>query len=76
MGFFYFVYLWVVDIFFHLHKVAKFDTETKKMVHWSEENCWPSEPVFVPRPNGESEDDGEFRFFERFKESFERHALF
>uniref|UniRef100_A0A3B3C6T7 Beta-carotene oxygenase 1 n=1 Tax=Oryzias melastigma TaxID=30732 RepID=A0A3B3C6T7_ORYME len=23
-----------------------------------EENCWPSEPVFVPRPNGESEDDG------------------
>uniref|UniRef100_A0A3B3DKT1 Beta-carotene oxygenase 1 n=1 Tax=Oryzias melastigma TaxID=30732 RepID=A0A3B3DKT1_ORYME len=22
------------------------------------ENCWPSEPVFVPRPNGESEDDG------------------
>uniref|UniRef100_A0A8C7YW35 Beta-carotene oxygenase 1 n=1 Tax=Oryzias sinensis TaxID=183150 RepID=A0A8C7YW35_9TELE len=39
-------------------QVAKFDTETKKMVYWSEENCWPSEPVFVPRPNGESEDDG------------------
>ncbi|RVE58925.1 hypothetical protein OJAV_G00199080 [Oryzias javanicus] len=39
-------------------QVAKFDTETKKMVYWSEENCWPSEPVFVPRPNAESEDDG------------------
>lgn len=40
-------------------KIAKFDTETKEMIHWTEENCWPSEPVFVPRPNGESEDDGE-----------------
>ncbi|XP_008274518.1 beta,beta-carotene 15,15'-dioxygenase [Stegastes partitus] len=39
-------------------QVAKFDTETKKMVYWNEENCWPSEAVFVPRPNGESEDDG------------------
>uniref|UniRef100_A0A3B5L931 Uncharacterized protein n=1 Tax=Xiphophorus couchianus TaxID=32473 RepID=A0A3B5L931_9TELE len=39
-------------------QVAKFDTETKTMLYWNEENCWPSEPVFVPRPNGESEDDG------------------
>ncbi|XP_029979097.1 beta,beta-carotene 15,15'-dioxygenase [Sphaeramia orbicularis] len=39
-------------------KLGKFDTETKEMVYWSEDNCWPSEPVFVPRPNGESEDDG------------------
>uniref|UniRef100_A0A8C5H0D6 Beta,beta-carotene 15,15'-dioxygenase-like n=1 Tax=Gouania willdenowi TaxID=441366 RepID=A0A8C5H0D6_GOUWI len=39
-------------------KVAKFDTETRKMLFWSEENCFPSEPLFVPRPNGESEDDG------------------
>lgn len=39
-------------------KIAKFDTESKEMVFWTEENCWPSEPVFVPRPNGESEDDG------------------
>ncbi|XP_036934388.1 beta,beta-carotene 15,15'-dioxygenase [Acanthopagrus latus] len=38
--------------------VAKLDTETKERVYWSEENCWPSEPVFIPRPNGESEDDG------------------
>ncbi|TNM96239.1 beta,beta-carotene 15,15'-dioxygenase [Takifugu flavidus] len=39
-------------------QIAKFDTESKEMVFWTEENCWPSEPVFVPRPNGESEDDG------------------
>ncbi|CAN9506137.1 unnamed protein product [Ophioblennius macclurei] len=39
-------------------QVGKFDTETKEMVFWSEENYFPSEPVFVPRPNGESEDDG------------------
>lgn len=36
----------------------KFDTESKQMLTWSEDNCWPSEAVFVPRPNGESEDDG------------------
>ncbi|XP_058486127.1 beta,beta-carotene 15,15'-dioxygenase [Solea solea] len=40
------------------NKIGKFDTETKKTVYWNEDNCWPSEPVFVPRPNGESEDDG------------------
>ncbi|XP_075907224.1 beta,beta-carotene 15,15'-dioxygenase [Nelusetta ayraudi] len=39
-------------------QIGKFDTETKETVYWDEENCWPSEPVFVPRPNGESEDDG------------------
>ncbi|XP_074549550.1 beta,beta-carotene 15,15'-dioxygenase [Halichoeres trimaculatus] len=39
-------------------EVGKIDTETKEKLRWSEENCWPSEPVFIPRPNGESEDDG------------------
>lgn len=39
-------------------EIMKFDTETKERLYWSEDNCWPSEPVFVPRPNGESEDDG------------------
>ncbi|XP_038142692.1 beta,beta-carotene 15,15'-dioxygenase [Cyprinodon tularosa] len=39
-------------------QIAKFDTKTKTMLYWNEENCWPSEPIFVPRPNGESEDDG------------------
>ena len=36
----------------------KFDTETRTKLEWSEENCWPSEPVFIPKPNGEEEDDG------------------
>ncbi|KAM9839192.1 beta,beta-carotene 15,15'-dioxygenase [Aulostomus maculatus] len=39
-------------------QIGKFDTETKEVTHWSEDNCWPSEPVFIPRPNGECEDDG------------------
>uniref|UniRef100_A0A3B3DMY4 Beta-carotene oxygenase 1 n=1 Tax=Oryzias melastigma TaxID=30732 RepID=A0A3B3DMY4_ORYME len=33
-------------------------TQVTSSFRLSEENCWPSEPVFVPRPNGESEDDG------------------
>uniref|UniRef100_A0A3Q4GSY5 Beta-carotene oxygenase 1 n=1 Tax=Neolamprologus brichardi TaxID=32507 RepID=A0A3Q4GSY5_NEOBR len=44
--------------FVYGNHVAKFDTETKKMVYWGEDKCLPSEPVFIPRPNGESEDDG------------------
>lgn len=44
-------------------QIGKFDTETKETTWWGEENCWPSEPVFVPRPNAESEDDGERLFF-------------
>ncbi|KAK2859340.1 hypothetical protein Q5P01_003960 [Channa striata] len=39
-------------------KIGKFDTETKEMIYWNEDNCSPSEPVFIPRQNGESEDDG------------------
>ncbi|XP_056155505.1 beta,beta-carotene 15,15'-dioxygenase [Lampris incognitus] len=39
-------------------EIAKLDTETKKLIKWGENNCWPSEPVFIPRPNGETEDDG------------------
>ncbi|KAL4630262.1 beta,beta-carotene 15,15'-dioxygenase-like [Arapaima gigas] len=39
-------------------KITKFDTETKKTVHWKEVGCWPSEAVFVANPNGTEEDDG------------------
>ncbi|XP_047206163.1 beta,beta-carotene 15,15'-dioxygenase isoform X2 [Girardinichthys multiradiatus] len=53
-----FVYGNIVEEFAQSKQLAKFDTETKTMIFWEEENCWPSEPVFVPRPNGESEDDG------------------
>lgn len=43
----------------HLLQIMKFDTENKEMLYWNEDNCFPSEPVFIPRPNGETEDDGE-----------------
>nr|XP_057916445.1 beta,beta-carotene 15,15'-dioxygenase [Doryrhamphus excisus] len=39
-------------------EIGKFDIESKQLLTWSEDNCWPSEPVFVPRPDGEAEDDG------------------
>uniref|UniRef100_A0A8D3C034 Uncharacterized protein n=1 Tax=Scophthalmus maximus TaxID=52904 RepID=A0A8D3C034_SCOMX len=39
-------------------QISKFDTESRETVYWNEDNCWPSEPVFIPRPNAESEDDG------------------
>ena len=32
--------------------------KTKEVLVWDVENCYPSEPVFVPNPNAESEDDG------------------
>lgn len=28
------------------------------MLHWGQNDCWPSEPVFVPRPDAKEEDDG------------------
>ncbi|RMC09252.1 hypothetical protein DUI87_14260 [Hirundo rustica rustica] len=39
-------------------KIAKFNTQTKEMLHWGQDDCWPSEPVFVPRPDAKEEDDG------------------
>ena len=35
------------------------DMETGQSWFWKEENRFPSEPVFVPRPDGKEEDDGE-----------------
>ncbi|KAF9987441.1 hypothetical protein BGZ75_000598 [Mortierella antarctica] len=40
-----------------LHKVAKGD-QTKCAQFWMEDQCTPSEPVFVPTPNATKEDDG------------------
>lgn len=53
-----YVYMTCVTMSALASKVTKFDTETKQRIEWSEDNCWPSEPVFIPRPNGEAEDDG------------------
>lgn len=38
--------------------VMKFDVDTRQMLEWKEDNCWPSELVFVPSPNAIEEDDG------------------
>ncbi|XP_001380954.3 beta,beta-carotene 15,15'-dioxygenase isoform X2 [Monodelphis domestica] len=39
-------------------KIMKFDVLTKSSLKWEEEHCWPAEPVFVPAPNAQQEDDG------------------
>ncbi|KAG8563190.1 hypothetical protein GDO81_015967 [Engystomops pustulosus] len=39
-------------------KIVKFDTMTKQMLEWTDDMCWPAEPLFVPDPNGKEEDDG------------------
>ena len=31
---------------------------TKEVKSWQAENCYPSEPVFIPNPNAQDEDDG------------------
>ncbi|XP_069577350.1 beta,beta-carotene 15,15'-dioxygenase [Brachyistius frenatus] len=40
------------------NKIAKFDIVTRKHVEWRQENCFPSEPVFVASPGAVEEDDG------------------
>ncbi|XP_054479644.1 beta,beta-carotene 15,15'-dioxygenase [Anoplopoma fimbria] len=42
----------------HPNKMAKFDNVTRKHVEWHQENCFPSEPVFVASPGAVEEDDG------------------
>ncbi|XP_033471786.1 beta,beta-carotene 15,15'-dioxygenase [Epinephelus lanceolatus] len=42
----------------HPNKIAKFDIVTRKHTEWHQENCYPSEPVFVASPGAVEEDDG------------------
>lgn len=39
-------------------QLLKIDTVNKTSTSWSDPFCYPSEPVFVSRPEAESEDDG------------------
>ncbi|KAE8608289.1 hypothetical protein XENTR_v10011450 [Xenopus tropicalis] len=39
-------------------KIVKFDTVTKDMLSWTEDMCWPAEPMFVSHPDAKEEDDG------------------
>uniref|UniRef100_H2ZH99 Uncharacterized protein n=1 Tax=Ciona savignyi TaxID=51511 RepID=H2ZH99_CIOSA len=38
--------------------LVKVDVDTGKKIVWREQNKFPSEPIFVPRPNATEEDDG------------------
>nr|XP_061803215.1 beta,beta-carotene 15,15'-dioxygenase-like [Nerophis lumbriciformis] len=40
------------------NKIIKFDTVTKTHMEWHQDNCYPSEPVFVASPGAVDEDDG------------------
>ncbi|XP_030620643.1 beta,beta-carotene 15,15'-dioxygenase [Chanos chanos] len=42
----------------HPNKIAKVDIVTRKHLEWTEEECYPSEPVFIPSPDAVEEDDG------------------
>jgi beta,beta-carotene 9',10'-dioxygenase len=38
--------------------LVKVDIRERRSKVWSENDCYPGEPVFVPRPDGIAEDDG------------------
>ncbi|KAJ9601451.1 hypothetical protein L9F63_000368, partial [Diploptera punctata] len=38
--------------------LIKVDVKTRERKTWSEENLYPSEPIFVPSPDSKAEDDG------------------
>ncbi|XP_051998031.1 beta,beta-carotene 15,15'-dioxygenase-like isoform X2 [Xyrauchen texanus] len=40
------------------NKIAKVDTVTRTHQEWIEEECYPSEPVFIASPNAVEEDNG------------------
>lgn len=46
------------DANFFLEGIAKVNVETKASIPWSEEHCYPSEPVFIASPGAKDEDDG------------------
>ncbi|XP_027146349.1 retinal Mueller cells isomerohydrolase [Larimichthys crocea] len=39
-------------------RIVKLNVQTKETWVWQEEECYPSEPVFVPTPGATEEDDG------------------
>jgi carotenoid cleavage dioxygenase-like enzyme len=39
-------------------QLAKINMNTAETVFWSDENCYPGEPVFVAAPNASAEDEG------------------
>lgn len=50
-----------MNFVFFVRQIVKFDVVDRRHVEWQQENCFPSEPVFVASPGAEEEDDGELR---------------
>ncbi|XP_038214747.1 carotenoid isomerooxygenase-like isoform X1 [Zerene cesonia] len=42
----------------HPGSIIKVDTKTGNVTSWWDDGCYPSEPIFVPRPDSKEEDDG------------------
>lgn len=40
-------------------QIVKLNVQTRETWVWQEEDCYPSEPLFVPTPGATEEDDGE-----------------
>jgi carotenoid cleavage dioxygenase-like enzyme len=40
------------------NQIVKIDIQNGTSKTWFKENCYPSEPVFVPKPDAKTEDDG------------------
>jgi carotenoid cleavage dioxygenase-like enzyme len=38
--------------------IVKLDARAGAAIRWSAPNCFPAEPIFVPKPGGLDEDDG------------------
>jgi beta,beta-carotene 9',10'-dioxygenase len=39
-------------------KLVKLNVKTDEVKNWSQNNCYPGEPVFIPAPDAKKEDDG------------------
>lgn len=53
------VFDFLIQRFCQSLKIAKVDIATRTHLEWYQENCYPSEPVFVASPGAVEEDDGE-----------------
>jgi carotenoid cleavage dioxygenase-like enzyme len=53
-------YVWGVSIADSdwFDRIVKVDVETRSAAIWAEQGCYPGEPVFVPSPQAQAEDDG------------------
>ena len=48
-------------LIFHM-QILKLDVSNGAVKRWGKTDCSPSEPVFVPHPEAQNEDDGNIQF--------------